>query len=161
MSDSVRPHRRQPTRLPCPWDSPGKNTRVGCHFLPQCMEVKSESEVTQSCPTLSDPTGSLPGFSVHWQVSPLLLTPPGKPIFLVCYFTLFQPASGTKMQHFKGLISDYSYFPLEMFSNSVLGRRGRNTKCASLPWSRSAGAPCQRGWVVFLGTSKPVGQCSF
>ena len=55
MSDSVRPHRRQPTRLPCPWDSPGKNTGVGCHFLLQCMKVKSESEIAQSCPTLSDP----------------------------------------------------------------------------------------------------------
>ena len=47
-SDSVRPHRRQPTRLPCPWDSPGKNTGVGCHFLLQCRKVKSESEVAQS-----------------------------------------------------------------------------------------------------------------
>ena len=44
-SDSVRPHRRQPTRLPRPWDSPGKNTGVGCHCLLQCMKVKSESEV--------------------------------------------------------------------------------------------------------------------
>ena len=52
MSDSVRPHRQQPTRLPCPWDSLGKNTGVGCHFLLQCMKVKSESEVAQSCPTL-------------------------------------------------------------------------------------------------------------
>ena len=51
MSDSVRPHRRQPTRLPYPWDSPGKNTGVGCHFVLQCMKVKSESEVAQSCPT--------------------------------------------------------------------------------------------------------------
>ena len=51
MSDFARPHRRQPTRLPCPWDSPGKNTGVGCHFLLQCMKVKSESEVAQSCPT--------------------------------------------------------------------------------------------------------------
>ena len=49
------PHRRQPTRLPCPWDSPGKNTGVGCHFLLQCMKGKSESEVAQSCLTLSDP----------------------------------------------------------------------------------------------------------
>ena len=66
MSDSVRPHRRQLTRLPCPWDSPGKNTGVGCHFLLQCMEVKTESEVAQSCPTLSDPMDcSLPGSSVH------------------------------------------------------------------------------------------------
>ena len=55
MSDSVRPHRWQPTRLPRPWDSPGKNTGVGCHFLLQCMKVKSESKVAQSCPTLSDP----------------------------------------------------------------------------------------------------------
>ena len=55
VSDSVRPHRRQPTRLPRPWDSPGTNTGVGCHFLLQCMKVKSESEVAQSCPTLSDP----------------------------------------------------------------------------------------------------------
>ena len=51
----MRPHRRQPTRLPHPWDSPGKNTGVGCHFLLQCMKVKSESEVSQSCPTLSAP----------------------------------------------------------------------------------------------------------
>ena len=66
MSDSVRPHRWQPTRLPRPWDSPGKNTGVGCHFLLQCMKVKSESEVAQLCPTLSDPMDhSLPGSSVH------------------------------------------------------------------------------------------------
>ena len=55
MSDSVQPHRRQPTRLPHPWDSPGKNIGVGCHFLLQCMKVKSESEVAQSCPTLATP----------------------------------------------------------------------------------------------------------
>ena len=66
MSDSVRPHRRQPTRLPHPWDSPGKNTGVGCHFLLQCMKMKSESEVTQLCLTLSDPMDcSLPGSSIH------------------------------------------------------------------------------------------------
>ena len=55
MSDSVRPHRWQPTRLLCPWDSPGKNTGVGCHCLLQCMKVKSESEVAQSCWTLATP----------------------------------------------------------------------------------------------------------
>ena len=66
MSDSVRPHTRQPTRLPRPWDSPGKNTGVGCHFLLQCMKVKSESEVAQSCLTPSDPMDcSPPGSSVH------------------------------------------------------------------------------------------------
>ena len=66
MSDSVRPHRQQPTRLPRPWDSPGKNAGVGCHFLLQCMKVKSESEVAPSCPTLSNPMDrSLPGSSAH------------------------------------------------------------------------------------------------
>ena len=64
--DSVRPHRRKPTRLPRPWDSPGKNTGVGCHFLLQCIKVKSESKVAQSCLTPSDPMDcSLPGSSVH------------------------------------------------------------------------------------------------
>jgi len=66
VSDSVRRHRWQPTRLPRPWDSPGKNTGVGCHFLLQCMKVSSESEVAQSCLILSDPTDcSLPGSSIH------------------------------------------------------------------------------------------------
>ena len=59
-------HRQQPIGLRHPWDSPGKNTGVGCHCLLQCMKVKSESEVAQSCPTLSNPMGcSLPGFSIH------------------------------------------------------------------------------------------------
>ena len=62
----MRPHRRQPTRLPNPWDSPGKNTGVGCHFLLHCMKVKSESEVAQSCPTLSNTMDcSPPGSSIH------------------------------------------------------------------------------------------------
>ena len=66
VSNSVRPHRQQPTRLPHPWDSPGKNTRVGCHFLLQCMKVKSKSEVAQSCLTLRNPMDcSPPGSSVH------------------------------------------------------------------------------------------------
>ena len=57
MFDSVRPH---------PWDSPGKDTGVGCHFLLQCVKMKSESEVTQPCPTLRDPMDcSLPGSSLH------------------------------------------------------------------------------------------------
>ena len=62
----MQPQRRQPPRLRHPWDSPGKNTGVGHHFLLQCMKVKSESEVAQSCPPLSDPMDcSLPGSSVH------------------------------------------------------------------------------------------------
>ena len=70
----MRPHRWQPTRLPCPWDSPGKNTGVGSHFLLQCMKVKSESEVAQSCPTLRDPMDcSLPGSSVHGSLQARVL----------------------------------------------------------------------------------------
>ena len=66
MSNPVRPRWWQPTRLHRPWDSPGKNTGVGCHFLLRCMKVKSESEVPQLCPTLGDPTDcSLLGSSVH------------------------------------------------------------------------------------------------
>ena len=66
MSDSKRPHELQPTRLPRPWDSPGKNTGVGCHFLLQCMKAKIESEVAQLCLTLSDPMDrSLPGSSIR------------------------------------------------------------------------------------------------
>ena len=65
VSDSSRPHGLQPTRLPRPWDSPGKNTGAGCHFLLQCRKVKRESEVAQSHPTLRDPIdGSPPGSAV-------------------------------------------------------------------------------------------------
>ena len=63
---TLRPHRQQPTRLLRPWDSPAKNTGVGCHFLLQCMKGKSESEGSQSCPTLSDPMDyTPPGSSIH------------------------------------------------------------------------------------------------
>ena len=66
LQSSVQPHRWQPIRLHHPWDSPGKNTGVGCHFLLQCMKVKSESEVAQSCPTPSDPMDcNPPGSSIH------------------------------------------------------------------------------------------------
>ena len=66
VSYSMRPHRRLHTRFRSPWESPGKNTGVGCHFLLQCMKVESESEVVQSCPTLSDPMDCrLPGSSIH------------------------------------------------------------------------------------------------
>ena len=83
MSDSVQPQRRQPTRLHRPWDSPGKNTGVGCHVLLQCMKVKSESEVAQSCPIRSDPMDcSLPGSSVHGIF-------PGESIYLLSHVQLF------------------------------------------------------------------------
>ena len=95
MSDSVRPHRRQPTRLPRPWASPSKNTGVGCHFLLQCMKVKSEREVAQSCPTLSDPMDcSPPGPSVHGIDSP------GKSTGVGCHLILkMQPLPGKVLMH--------------------------------------------------------------
>src|SRR5574337_1085927 len=87
VSDSVQPHRWSPTRLLCPWDSPGKNTRVGCHFLLQCMQVKSKSEVAQSCPTLSNPMDcSPPGSSFHgiFQARVLEWVPLPSPRHSVC-----------------------------------------------------------------------------
>ena len=84
MSDSVRPHRRQPTRLPRPWDSPGENSGVGCHFLLQCRKVKSESEVAQSCLTRSDPMDcSPPGSSVHGIFQARVLEYGGKVILTI------------------------------------------------------------------------------
>ena len=76
MSDCSQPYGLQPTRLPRPWDSPGKNTGVGCHFLLECMKVKSESEVAQLCPTLSDPMDrSPPGSSVYGIFQARVLDP--------------------------------------------------------------------------------------
>ena len=80
MSDSVRPHRWQPTRLPHPWDSPGKNIGVGYHFLLQCMKVKSESEVAQS--DSSRPHGLQPTRLLHpWDF-------PGKSTGVGCHCLL-------------------------------------------------------------------------
>ena len=81
------PHRWQPTRLPRPWDSPGKNTGVGCHFLLQCMKVKSESEVAQLCPNLSDHMDySPPGSSIHGIVQARVLER-GAIAFSVCVYS--------------------------------------------------------------------------
>ena len=85
MSDSMQPHRRQPIRLPCPWDSPGKNTGVGCHFLLQCMKVKSESEVTQLCPYSLRPHGLQPTRRLcPWDF-------PGKNTGVGCHCLLWKP----------------------------------------------------------------------
>ena len=100
MSYSVRPHRRQPTRLPHPWDSPGKNTGVGSHFLLLCMKVKFEREVTQSCPTPSNPMDcSLPGFSVHgiFQARVLEWAAIAFSIFILYIATKFWPEQRTHL----------------------------------------------------------------
>ena len=99
VSDSMRPHRPQPTRLPHPWDSPGKNTGMGCHFLLQCMKVKSESEVAQSCPTLRDPMDcSPPGSSAHgifqarvleWSAIVFSKIAPLNRLYIGCHYDLY------------------------------------------------------------------------
>ena len=121
MSDSVRPHRRQPTRLPHPWDSPGKNTGVGCHFLLQCIKVKSESEVTQSCPTLSNPMDcSPPGFSIHGIFQSKLLDVPSDGKESSCNVGDLGSISGLGRFPGVGHGNPFQYFCLE----NPHGRRG-------------------------------------
>ena len=133
MSNSVRPHRRQPTRLHHPWDSPGKNTGVGCHFLLQCMKVKSESEVAQSCLTLSDPMEcSLPGSSIHgifqarvleWGAiafSTLLHTFIFKKMCLFIYLTVLGLSCGT--WDLQSSFGAYRIFSCNMVGSSSLTR---------------------------------------
>ena len=109
LSDSVRPQRRQPTRLPRPWDSPGKNTGVGCHFLLQCMKVKSESEVVQSCPTLSDPMDcSFPGPSVHGIFQARVLTGVGCHCLLQIYHLIILKSKNEKNEFIRLLT--YGFF---------------------------------------------------
>ena len=144
MSDSVRPHRRQPIRLLCPWDSTGKNAGVGCHFLLQCMKVKSESEIAQSCPTFSDPMDcSLPGSSIHgifqarvleWGAVAFSAYKSKLLLFSVfCLFVCF-------------LISVIYFSPVEIwFSCSFGGSDGKESTCNEgdlglIPWlGRSPG----------------------
>ena len=104
VSNSVRPQRRQPTRLPHPWDSPGKNTGVGRHFLLQCTKVKSEREVAQSCLTPSDPMDcSLPGSSIHgiFQASVLEW---GAIVFSRCYV---EPLINTNRNNFSADLQNF------------------------------------------------------
>ena len=124
--DSVRPHRRQPTRLHRPWDSPGKSTGVGCHFLLLCIKVKSKSEVAQSCPTPSDPMDcSLPASSVHgifqarvleWvAIASSIFKPKSQISFLMATIRmekLFPICSYTPKHNFLTPISQNAYRPL-------------------------------------------------
>ena len=108
VSNSVRPHRQQPTRLPSPWDSPGKNTGVGCHFLLQCMKVKSESEVTQLCPILATSWTAVhqapPSMGLsrqeYWSGVPL-----SSPLI---YTTIFKIGANEKLLYSTGNSTQYS-----------------------------------------------------
>ena len=124
MSDSVRPHRQPPTRLLCPWDSAGKNTGVGCHFLLQCMKVKIESEVAQSCLTLSDLMDcSLPGSSVHGIL--------GKSTGVGCHIQ-----RNTRLQFSRSVVSD---------SLQPHGVQHSRLPCPS-PTPRACSNSCPSGW---------------
>ena len=123
--DSVQPHRRQPSRLPRPWDSPGKNTGVACHFLLQCVKVKSESEceVAQLCPTLSDPMDySLPGSSIRgiFQARGLEW---GAIAFSVVY-----PCNGVLFSHKRGWGTDRCDPIGESWKHYATGKKS-DTKC--------------------------------
>ena len=135
MSDSVQPHRRQPTRLPHPWDSPVKNTGLGCHFLLQCRKVKSESEVAQSCPTPSDPMDcSLPGSSVHgiFQARVLEWVPLPSPELIWGYF---------KYQISMDLLSrDISSRLMDMGSECLTTSTHQNNK-GNKHWKRTLWVP--------------------
>ena len=121
MSDSVWPHSQQPTRLPRPRDSPGKNTGVGCHFLLQCMKVKNESEVTQSYPTLSDPMDcSLPGSSTHgifqarvleWGAIAFSISASKTEVFFV-FRNFYSWGQGKRTQKFQTELSDGNIFSI-------------------------------------------------
>ena len=128
MSDSVWPHRRQPTRLLCPWDSPGKNTGVGCHFLLQCMKVKSQSEVAQSCPTLSGPMCySLPGSSIHGIFQARVLE----------WGAIFQSYGSPKTK----ILLNYLFFSLIYFNWKLINLQYCGGFCHTLTWI-SHGCTC-------------------
>ena len=146
MSNSVRPHRWQPTRLPRPWDSPGKNTRAGCHFLLQCMKVKSESEVTQSCPTLRDPMDcSPPGSSVHGisQARILEWGAPFSPVGDLCNPGI-KPASSALTGWFftiepvKNIICEATEWGVFWIQIRLFHHKNLHTKAKCSPWSPEA-----------------------
>ena len=121
MSDSVQPCRWQPIRLPRPWDSPGKNTGVGCHFLLQCMKVKSESEIAQSCPTSAYQAPPSMGFSrMYWSGLPLP--------------SLVRPLAASKRiytnTHLSGLLLPLLLSPQQATADQHLSRRPSNTQAS-------------------------------
>ena len=139
MSDFVRPHRRQPTRLPRPWDSPGKNTGVGCHFLLQCVKVKSEREVARSRPILSDPMDcGPPGSSVHGIFQARVLewsgVPLPSPADLHIHMQIHKTLKGEHQQPFDKLYSEAFFyfeifFPLDKQVFFIKKKKKKQQKC--------------------------------
>ena len=144
------PHRWQPTRLPRPWDSPSKNTGVGCHFLLQCMKVKSESEVAQSCLTPSDPMDcSLPGSLHPWDF-------PGKStgvgchclLRLTCYLDLKRTPTSIDRNTLAetNWESPQSIYLVKAFSETYLGFPAAELRSRSISYSNWR--PASVSWVI-------------
>ena len=153
MSDSVRPHRRQPTRLPRPGDSPGKNTGVGCHFLLQCIKVKSESEVTQLCLTLHDLMDcSPPGSSVHGIFQAKVLEW-GDIAFSVSFS--LGPGNTSNWPFVDSLETSLraSWLSIfwSLFCASYLSGCLLPLQLLVFQWQLPADAPCCRQWLFYAG----------
>ena len=145
MSDSVRPHRQKPTRLPRPWNSPGKNTGVGCHFLPQCMKVKSEKEVAQSCLTLGDPMDySLPGSSIHGIFQARVLEW-GAIAFSVCSHTYIQ----TNLKILRAMLDSPPFATAPPQQTQVMNKLFQENQ-----WSRWVWLSCWNFCAEFSQTSR-------
>ena len=143
----MRPHRRQPNRLPRPWDSPGKNKGVGCHFLLQCMKVKSESEVAQSCPILSDPMDcSLPTRLLHpWDF-------PGKSTGVGCHCLLqLTPKVKKNVIHSAGIFVCPTFCDYSPSGSSVHGiLQARILEWEAIPLSRGSSQLRDQTWVSYI-----------
>ena len=142
MSDSVWPRRQQTTRLPYPWDSTGKNTGVGCHFLLQCVKMTSESEATQSCPAHSDSMDcSLPGSSVHGIFQARV------PEWVAIAFSAFNHKYCIRCKNWTGTLSDVLLGNIQLPCFAILCKglwtAGIHRFC---PFPR----PCQMGWLWCL-----------
>ena len=139
MSDSVRPQRRQPTRLPRPWDSPGKNTGVGCHFLLQCMKVKSEREVAQSCLTCSDPMDCSPPGSYILGIFPAriwewvaFLSPGDCQVYLNLKFFLIKKGKENKNMFIGGKWEEVLVACINVFTLVCHSTKKRNVLCVKI-----------------------------
>ena len=156
MSDSVWPQRRQPTRLPRPWNSPGKNSVVGCHFLLQCMKVKRESEVAQSCPTGSGPMDcSLPGSSIHGIFQARVLE---WGAIALPYFVQFKSEFGNKEFMIWATVSSWSCFCwLYRASPSLFAKNIINLISVLTIWW----CPCVESSLVLLEEGVCYDQCIF
>ena len=143
----MRPHRQQPTSLPHPWDSPGKNTGVGCHFLLQCVKVKSESEVAQSCPTLLNLMDcSLPGSSTHGIFQARVLE------WVAIAFSGEKDAAAKSLQSCPTLCDPIDGSPPVSPIPGIL--QARTLQWVAISFSRGSSQPRDRTWVSCIASRR-------